>query len=246
MGKRISSGKRKDGGDSISTDSWMTTFSDLCTLLLTFFVLLFSLSSMDSQKLKIAFQNFGGSSGILSFKEYHEISRPRDIMMRGLVQLLGDKVVIGDDMRFNDSEITSQELETLGNRLQIKKISNGISLIFGDMLLFTAGSAEIMEGMKPVLDIIARFISISGYQAYVDGHTDSTPIRKGRYASNDELSIERAYSVVNYFVTVSDVPSDAIGITGYGALKPVAPNGNKKGRALNRRVEIILKSQSYF
>ena len=190
----------KNNDDGLSTNSWMTTFSDLITLLLTFFVLLFSMSSMDDQKLKIAFQNFGGSSGLLFFREYREIARPMDVLIDGLHKRLGELVIYGEQIEFQGADINAQGMEDLGNSLAIQHVSNGIKIAFGVNLLFSSGRAEIREEMKPVLDIIAKFISVSGYQTYVDGHTDNLPTQGTDYSSNEELSIARAFNVRTFLL----------------------------------------------
>jgi len=250
MKNRSSHTARGKGGSKINTNGWMTTFSDLCTLLLTFFVLLFSISSMDDRKLKIAFQNFAGSSGFLSFKQYREISRPKEILITGLSELLGEKVVIGKEEGLPDTNIEAdadtRDLESLGGFLIFQPLKEGFKLIFGDKLLFSAGNAEIGEEMKPVLKKIAKFISISGYQVYVDGHTDNTSVHSAQYASNEDLSIARALNVRNYLVRLENLRPDSIALIGYGALKPVASNDLPGGKERNRRVEIVLKDQKYF
>lgn len=230
----------------MSTNGWMTTFSDLCTLLLTFFVLLFSMSSMDDQKLKIAFQNFGGSSGILFFREYREISRPMETLIAGLYDSLGGKVVSGEKVELQETEVDTRDLNVLGNSLVIQPLPDGLKLAFGNSLLFLPGSAEINEDVMPALNKIARFISISGYQTYIDGHTDNTRTISNTYQSNEELSLARSFSVRNYLIQMGDITPDAIALTGYGDMKPVASNDSLEGRAKNRRVEIILKNQRFF
>lgn len=230
----------------MSTNGWMTTFSDLCTLLLTFFVLLFSMSSMDDQRLKIAFQNFGGSSGILSFREYREISRPMEILIDGIHQSLGEKVVSHDDEGLQRADMDTRDLETLGKHLIIQPLSDGLNLVFGNNLLFLPGSTEIKEDIRPVLKKIARFILISGYQVYIDGHTDDVPVNKEAYPSNEELSLARSLSVRDYLLQLEDLAHESIALTGYGDLKPAASNDLLEGKARNRRVEIILKNQRYF
>ena len=238
--------RRGNGNESMSTSGWMTTFSDLCTLLLTFFVLLFSMRSMDDQKLKIALRNFGGSSGVLSFRDYREISNPLEVLIRGLHSSLGEKVVVGTGKSLRKADLDTRGLEGVGSLLLIKTIKGGVELVFGQKLLFPPGSDEIREEMKPALEKVARFISISGYQAYIDGHTDNIPIRNDMYTSNEELSIARAFSIRNYLLWSAVIPPDTIALTGYGAIKPVAANDLEEGRGKNRRVAIILKSQSYF
>ena len=81
---------------------------------------------------------------------------------------------------------------------------------------------------------------VSGYQVYIDGHTDSTLPSSGQYASNEELSIARAVKVMEYLVRRENTPPESIAVTGYGALHPVASNKTPEGRAKNRRVEVKL------
>ena len=112
------SGKKKGKkGQGLSANQWMLTFSDLVTLLLTFFVLIFSMSSMDDQKLKIAFQNFGGSAGILSFKEYREIARPMEVLIDGLHKTLGERVIVSDQVELAEAGADTQDLGDFGNNL---------------------------------------------------------------------------------------------------------------------------------
>lgn len=240
------SGSKKSGGGNENPNAWMITFSDLVTLLLTFFVLLFSFTSMDDKKLKISFQNFSGSTGILSFNEYRELSMSKDVLIESLYRLLGDKVTLGDEEEIGSSDTDTGSLKRAGNYLAIKDIENGFKIALGVPILFPSGDFKIKEEAKPVLDKIARFISLSGYQAYIDGHTDNTATHTARHSSNEELSIARALSIRDYLTQTGKIPPHSAGITGYGALKPIAPNNLPSGKAKNRRVEIILKSQRYF
>jgi len=250
MNNRDSNIEKGEGESKVNTEGWMTTFSDLCMLLLTFFVLLFSLGSMDNKKLKIAFQNFAGSSGFLFFKEYREIARPKEIFIDSMTELLGDKVVIGGDIRrdkaLDTGEIDTRDLTGVGSFLIINHLKDGLKLVFGERLLFPPGSVEMKEDIKPVLHRLGRFISLSSYQAYIDGHTDNVSIRTGEFPTNEELSIARAFNIWDYLVRVEMVSPQSIALIGYGALKPIGSNDSPEGRAKNRRVEIILKNQTYF
>lgn len=240
------SGGKKKGEDEINPNAWMTTFSDLVTLLLTFFVLLFSFTSMDDKKLKISFQNFSGSTGVLSFNDYRELSHSKDVLIQSLYKLLGDKVILGAEDEIGSSDTDTSSLKSAGSFLTIEDIENGFKIVLGVPILFPSGGIEIKEDAKPVIDKIARFISLSGYQAYIDGHTDSTATHTAQYSSNEDLSIARALSIRDYLTQAGKIPPHSAAITGYGALKPLAPNNLPSGKTKNRRVEIILKSQRYF
>jgi chemotaxis protein MotB len=236
-------------GDSGGIPLWMVTFSDLATLLLTFFVLLLSMSSMDDKTLKSLFTNFTSACGILNFKQYGEIYRPKDVLIEGLYHRLKDTLVI---KRSDDPvEIPAESKETfvheIGSQLLMENDQNGFRLVFGHKLLFSPGSAEIREEMKPVLDKIARFMTVSSYQVYIDGHTDNIPLGgTSKYLSNMELSLQRAFNIMDYLVTVGKISPESIALAGYGEFMPVSSNETPAGRGKNRRVEMIFKNRSYF
>jgi chemotaxis protein MotB len=173
-------------------------------------------------------------------------------MIRGLEALLGDRVVVSTEESplnredIDTGTIDTQALSGLGNSLLVRPVKDGFLLVFGDQLLFPPGEAELSEGMAPVLKKIADFINISGYRAYITGHTDSIPVQSGRYTSNDQLSLKRSLSILNYLVRKEQVFPGSLAISGLGALQPVADNKTPAGRARNRRVEIVLKNKTYY
>jgi len=228
--------------------AWMVTFSDLATLLLTFFVLLLSMSSMDDKTLKSLFTNFTSACGILNFKTLGEIYKPKEILIEGIYSRLSDTLVIkrADDPVDTPSESKETFLQELGGKLIIQDTNNGFKMVFGHQLLFTSGNAELKEEMKPILDKIANFINVSFYQIYLDGHTDNVPIRGGKYSSNEDLSLARSLNIMHYLVEEGDVSPDLIAVAGYGDSLPVAPNDTPTGRANNRRAEMIFKNKTYF
>jgi len=249
----MGSNRRKKGGKGEETDTaaWMVTFSDLATLLLTFFVLLLSMSSMNKLKMKSMFHNFTSSCGILAFKEYGEIARPKESLITGIAETLKDTLVVRkNEDRYEKVDITSDVPEKLfkgaSGSLVYQNVEGGFKLVFGQELLFNSGSAEIKQQAKPVLAKIARFMRITSYQIYIEGYTDNVPIHTETYPSNRELSLARAYAVMHYFVEEEKVPSERIGLAGYGALRPITTNATRGGRAKNRRVEMIFKDQKYF
>jgi len=243
--------KRSGEGEGTDTSAWMVTFSDLSTLLLTFFVLLLSMSSMNKLKMKSMFHNFTSSCGILAFKEYGEIARPRESLIAGIAETLKDTLVVRkNEDRYEKIDITSDVPEKLfkgaSGSLVYQNVEGGFKLVFGQELLFNSGSAQIKEQAKPVLAKIARFMRITSSQVYIDGYTDNVPIHTEAYPSNRDLSLARAYAVMHYFVDEEKVPTESIGLAGYGALRPIASNATGLGRAKNRRVEIVFKNQKYF
>jgi len=242
---------KKEEEKSAGTAGWMVTFSDLSTLLLTFFVLLLSMSSMDERKLKSLMSNFTSSCGILLFKEYGEIYHPKDLLIEGITANLKDSLVIrkvDDPPEDLSADMEEELLKSAGGKLEVEYFKDGFKLVFGDELVFPPGSAEIREDMAPVFQKVARFMLYTDYQVYIDGHTDNIPL-KGHgsgYRSNEELSLARALSIMDHLKNQYDVGDTDIALAGYGEIKPEASNDTALGRAKNRRVEIIFKNKKYF
>ncbi|MBN2123746.1 MAG: flagellar motor protein MotB [Deltaproteobacteria bacterium] len=231
------------------TPSWMVTFSDLSTLLLTFFVLLLSMSTLDDLTLKSLFHNFTSSNGILYFKEYGEIYKPKEVLIETLYEKLKDNLVVKRSEDPPDDLISptkEQSFEEIGSSLIVEDVKNGFKLVFGHKLLFSSGSAEIREDMKDMLDRVARFMRASSYQIYIDGHTDSVPIHTPPYGSNEELSLARAYNLLRYFVKEANISHVYLAMGGYGDCRPADTNETASGREKNRRVEMIFKNKRYF
>lgn len=228
--------------------SWMVTFSDLATLLLTFFVLLLSMSSMDDKSLRSLFTNFTSACGILNFKELGEVYRPKDVMIDGIYQRLKESLVIkrSDDPADIPSDTKETFLKETGGQVVMQDTEGGFKLVFGHKLMFESGKAEIKEEMKPVLDQVAKFIKASAFQVYIDGHTDNVPINSKEFPSNTSLSLARAYNVMIYLIKSGGVGSDNLCLGGYGDKHPVASNDDPSGRDQNRRVEMIFKGKTYF
>ncbi len=245
----LQNNKKKSGqSENIDPNGWMTTFSDLMTLLLTFFVLLFSFNSMDDKTLETMFGNFNAGSGVMSLKEYRKIARPKEMLIEGLRSFIDKRVEEAKDTHpvLDSDEIVSSEFEEAGDFLDIVPVRDGFKMVFGASMLFPSADAEIREEMKPALQKIADFLLVTSYQVYIEGHTDNIPLRQGLYSSNQELSTARALSVVEYFVREAGVPASAVAAVGLGELRPRASNTDPAGRSQNRRVEIICKSKRYY
>ncbi len=242
--------RNKDSAEQGPGDSWLITFSDLCTLLLTFFVLLLSMSSLNQRSFKMVFHTFQASSGVLHYIDREKISLPPDMVLEEITKTLQSVHIM--DIRDLDEvrqELLADEnfnfLVSSGNAVWIKRDDlDTLSLIFGDQLLFESGSAELKPSIYPALDKIGAFILSANYIAFVDGHTDSIPIRTEQFPSNRELSVARAYAVLNYLIERCKIPASKLAMGGYGSSHPLADNATSAGREMNRRVEIIMRKPS--
>jgi len=218
---------------------WMSTFSDMATLLMTFFILLLSMASMDKRKIKVALGSLQGSTGVLKEGSKTELTQ-EDILSRlSFVQ----------NVRSVQRKITQSLKEyvksaQMSEVVTIAETKKGVSVRILDKMLFEPGSAEVLEKAKPLLDKLAAVIEESPFNIMVEGHTDDIPISTALYPSNWELSTARAVSVVKYFIS-KEVSAQRLSAAGYAENHPVTPNISAASRAKNRRVEINFVSPEF-
>lgn len=222
--------KRKKKPAPQGSPLWMTTYSDLVTLLLCFFVLLYGISSVDEVKLeglksalKSGFGVFDGSESIV------DIGAP-----------MGDRV-IPDQLSLLyaslDQFITDTGIE---ESVKLEMEERGLVVRFSDQIFFDLGKADLKTESLGILEKLAPLLREVPNPIRVEGHTDSLPIRTAKFPSNWELSSYRATSVIRYLVEEQEFSPERLSAAGYGEYRPVVDNDTERNRALNRRVDIII------
>ena len=241
-------GRKKKQEEPQGEAGWMATFADLSTLLLTFFVLLLSMSSLDEQTIKTAFQHFTDASGVLYFKKYSQVQIVPNLKLETIINSLEGSHIL--DVREIEDEspedIANQDFNLLvasGAAVWVRREENQITLIFGNKLLFDSGSYELKPASFSVLDRIGEYLKYTDYQTYIDGHADDKPVSGDGFESNQQLSTLRAMAILNYIHGKFHVDLSRICVGGYGSLAPLADNNSEAGRALNRRVEITFREK---
>ncbi len=209
-------GMVKSPGDS--GEDWLTSYADLVTLLMTFFVLLVSISAIDASKYEQIAQSFSADGA----------ARPPQKNLNELYQEL--------------TRILREE--NLSAQVEAKKTPTGIAISVPGAYLFRSGSAEISEPALPLVRRLADIIRVVPYQIAIEGHTDDVPIHSREFPSNWELSTARASRIVRFMIDHS-VDSRRLRAIGFADTRPVAPNidpktgeSNEFNRARNRRVVI--------
>lgn len=222
--------KKEEGGGA---PDWMVTYSDMVTLLLTFFVLLLSMASLDQVKFSQAAGSLRGAFGVFGGKDRQEMSPPTVIefspIQDDLVQRLYNRILT----KFNRIK--------LDPRIKVVKNRGAVVLRVQDSILFASGSSEVKEEAKPTLKKIAQLVKPLPFQLRIEGHTDDAPIA-GEDTTNWDLSVDRSTSVLKYFMRQDLFPLDRMSAVGYGAQKPLVPNTSPENRAKNRRVDFVLES----
>ena len=226
----------------IDPNSWMITFADLVMLLLTFFVLLLTMSSMDTKKLRDLMTHFRESTGVLEFSGAGQVYK-----LGAFVNKYNstDSLLVVDQKNFLTkiklvSNLTNI-LKDLSKNITLSDDERGIALSFHGNILFEPGKTTLRKEAFPVLDVIAEAIEECPNDVLIMGHSDNTPIKDEVYGSNWELSTYRGISVLNYFVNKKGLSPSRFSVGGSGSSRPLYPNINQKNRSLNRRVEIIFK-----
>ncbi len=226
----------------IDPNAWMVTFADLVMLLLTFFVLLLTMSSMDKKKLQDLMTHFNASTGVLELSGAGEVYN-----LGGFINKYNntESLLVVDQKHFLTklklvSNIKNM-LKDLNNDITLSDDERGVALTFHGNILFDPGKTTLRKEAYPVLDVIADAIEKCPNDILIMGHSDNTPIKDEIYRSNWELSAYRGISVLDYLLMKKRLSPFRFTVGGSGSSRPLYPNVNQKNRSLNRRVEIVFK-----
>ena len=212
----------------LGPQGWLTTFNDLMTLLMVFFVLLFALSRVDVEKFALAFADLQSGTGVLEGGRQTAVGISR-----------GDDLVVRAD---NTEEAADPLVQALAQEPEIgaDELPQGIAITLGSQILFDTGVARLDPQGLPVLAKVAQVLKERDGLIRIAGHTDDRPIQTPQYPSNWELSAARAVNVLKYFINPGGIDPRRLAAVGYGSAKPLGPNVTAEERARNRRVEIVL------
>lgn len=218
---------------------WMATYSDMVTLLLTFFVLLLSMASLDPIKFvqaKTSIQEaFGWSTKAAPVPFAIPIipSPPKSqftpIPRQAAIQYF---------KRIK----TDLELTKLDTKVEaVQRDNDSIILRINDSVLFEQGQATLDPASYPILRKIADIVRPLPMTMRIEGHTDPIPLADAK-VSNWDLSVARAVAVMSFYHRGDHFPLDRMSASGYGDTRPLVPNTTKENMAKNRRVDFILRS----
>ena len=243
-----------------SHERWLVSYADFITLLFAFFVVMYSISSINNTK-------YESLSDALEEAFLHEKKlKTLDPIQIGTTPTVMQAIVLENPT--TEEEIKRQQLseDILQERRQLKQVSNDLeevleSYIDNDLvavkkhdfwvelemnseLLFLSGEAELSRKALPVLKKVAEVIRLLPNVVNVEGHTDDVPIDTVEFPSNWDLSSARATSVVRELIN-NNISSMRLSAVGYGEFHPIADNNTKAGRFTNRRVVLVLMSQAF-
>lgn len=231
--------RQTDGEDKSNQDRWLLTYADMITLLLALFIVMYSMSKIDSGK-------------------FSDVTNALADQLRGGTTIF-EKSLGGDEIA--EQQLDQQRLRYLEQKI-LRRIHNanlerntpigittvvdqrGLVIHIEESTLFDPGKDQLKPRAIVPLDLISDQLKGINNPIRIEGHTDNVPISTPKFPSNWELSTARSISVVRYFVEKHNISPQQLSALGFGEFRPIADNATAKGRAANRRVDIVVLSQT--
>lgn len=231
--------RKKKHEEHENHERWLVSYADFITLLFAFFVVMYSVSSINEGKYRVlsetmvsAFTNHK-PMGKMSVVEL-PLEQSRPVMEKEIQQ------------KPNDFQVYMKVANALGALdnsnadVSVQNSARGISIKIKDEVAFDSGSVVMKPEILEVLDLIAALVKDLPNLISVEGHTDTIPIRSAQFPSNWELSASRSAALVRFFVNRHHLSSERFSATGYGGERPLESNATPEGRSANRRVDIVI------
>ncbi len=234
-------GRHGSGGHSAS-ERWLITYADLITLLLVFFVIMYSLSQVDKAKYEelrkslqtsiryVPIEGAGKTTHVIGDGGENDTVVPMPFMRPDHLAL----------ERLEKAVASLAREEGLDQEITTRMEQRGLVVSISNTAFFAEGQAELRLQIIPVMDRVAGVLKADPHYVRIEGHTDNMPIRTPRYPSNWELSAVRATTLVRFLVERHSFPPSRLSAAGYGEYYPRVRNTTEANRALNRRVDIVV------
>lgn len=223
----------QDGGGSFR---WLLTYADLITLLMAFFILMYSMSVLNMSRFReVAISIKSGFGGVVD-------GRGQSVLADSGSS--GSKPVSGEDAGVPWQVVRKIERfvqeEHLEKSVKVRMDERGLIIsLVTDKVIFKRGEAGLSSAAIKIIDQISGMLKDIPNHIQVEGHTCDLPVAS-RYPSNWELSTARASTVVRYMIEVKKIPPERLSASGYADSKPLVPNSSESNRAVNRRVDIVI------
>ncbi|HNP27526.1 MAG: OmpA family protein [Nitrospira sp.] len=223
-------------------ERWLVSYADFITLLFAFFVVMYSVSSVNEGKFKVLSESLVSSFN--NKKAAGEISIVNlPINTKTTIQVKENTASAENAQAFLKmaNAITAANLP---QGVKITTTERGLNIRIKDDALFQSGSAKLNPQIQEFIDLIGSLVKDLPNFIAVEGHTDNQPIRSSLYPSNWDLSTARANTLVRYLIDHHHLADYRLSSTGYAGTRPVELNDTPEGQASNRRVELIVLKDS--
>ena len=229
--------RKQEEAGHVNNERWLLTYSDLITLLMIFFVVMYTISNVNSKK-------FSQLSNSMS----------QALLGQASGKLIGDAgpaFISGQGAAAAKAEMESMkkakeqidklvEQQGLTGKVTVTQEERGLVISLKEALLFPLGSADLTPAAQQIIQSVGTILSSMPNQLRIEGHTDNLPIHTAQFPSNWELSTARATNVVNFLISRVGIKPIKLSATGYGEFRPIVANTTEQGRAKNRRVDIVV------
>lgn len=224
-------------------ERWLVSYADFITLLFAFFVVMYSVSSVNEGKFRVVAQSIIAalnphinlsSSNIKA----SPLSDGERASSRALTIDLGLYTQITETVTKTGAGKAGAGGKAAG--IVIAPGERGIVVSIADSMAFESGKAVLLPAAREALVQLASVLKDFPHQISVEGHTDNVPIHTEQFASNWELSAMRAVNIARFLAEETRLAPGRLAASGYGEFHPIVSNGTAEGRAQNRRVEIII------
>ncbi|GAA0362061.1 OmpA family protein [Alkalibacterium iburiense] len=250
--------KKADGGGS---PGWMTTYGDLMSLLLTFFILLFSMSMVNverfeqaAQSLRISFSGTESGETILDVSGNILEDSPLETASESVdfENLNPEDLTVVEEAALAEHTVPEEvhelystvegflEEEGIDSEVSISRDQEGVYIDIQEAILFDSGSATLKSHGRETIGTMAGLFQLFDNEIIVEGYTDDVPAGSAQFASNWELSVARAVSVLRYLSEEHGIQPERLSARGYGEYRPLVPNDSPENKAQNRRVNIVI------
>ncbi|GAA0079362.1 flagellar motor protein MotB [Clostridium sp. CTA-5] len=230
--------KKKESKEN--SERWLITYSDLITLLMVLFVILYASSNVNKEKYDQITK---------SFQQAFSIGSEQGAIVGSEIESVNvDNAVISEESKLDGVKDKVDNLikeSDLNGSISTSIQERGLVISFSDNIFFNSGDATIKEDYKKKLISISKVLNDIDNYIRVEGHTDNVTINTTYFHSNWQLSSIRASNVVEFLVNEGKVSPKRLSSVGYGEYRPTKSNDTEEGRATNRRVDIVILNSKF-
>ncbi|MEW5976537.1 MAG: flagellar motor protein MotB [Acidobacteriota bacterium] len=241
--------RRRRREEHANHERWLVSYADFITLLFAFFVTMYAISQVDAKKLGQLVDSMHSAFDSRVFEARSDKLNLADGITRGidqqkLVEPISPPMIDPAFKRIREAVEQRLIRDKSIDKVHFTLDRRGLVISLTEAGFFDPGHAELKGSSLAILDVIAQSVLTLPNQLRVEGHTDTTPINTPRFPSNWELSTARATYVISYLTTHFPFSPRRLSAAGYGEYRPIASNATAEGRALNRRVDLIVLSEA--
>ncbi len=232
--------RKRKHPEHVNHERWLVSYADFITLLFAFFVVMFAVSQVDTNKVGRFSESVRAASKWQLFDD--QATAPVSPINKTIGNdsetiVLEDQKQQGRDLAILIKEILQESMAS--GRMSVIKGPDGVIIRLNDTAYFPSGQAALRADHLKDLEALAKMLLRLPNHVRIEGHTDPRPIATAIFPSNWELSAARAASMLR-FLSSAGVPEERLAIVGYADRRPIVSNETEDGRKKNRRVDIVL------